>query len=164
MPAKGLLAKPAMKKYGYRKDLRAIGRKQFFEELKPLVWERAIIKSDENPHYVADVKEHFPLAEHIPFKGKRGAITGQGELKKTGFDPLFRLNHTCAMIRAHVPNLIRKTWNTTKKQQGLEDRLAIYQYFHNRALKLNLKDQTIAPERRWSPYRRRRGGAQLLHP
>ena len=135
MPAKGLLSKISIKKYGYRKDLRREGRTALFQEIKPLILEDAMIKSDENPAYIADVKTHFPKATHLSFRGKRGAITGQGELKKVGFDPLFRLNHTCAMFRAHVATLIRRTWNTTKKPDRLSDRMAIYQYFHNRALK-----------------------------
>jgi len=39
-------------------------------------------------------------ATHRTVKGRRGSIAGQGELKKIGFDPLFSLNHTCAMLRA----------------------------------------------------------------
>jgi hypothetical protein len=134
MPAKGRIAKRAVKKYGFRADERAAGRKRLFEEIKPLMLEGAVIKSDANPHYPEDVKRHFPNSIHFTFLGKRGAITGQGELKKTKFDPLFRLNHTCAMFRAHVASLIRKTWNTAKNRDRLFDNLAIYAMIHNRRL------------------------------
>ncbi|MEQ1722809.1 MAG: hypothetical protein ABL930_06505, partial [Pseudobdellovibrio sp.] len=59
----------------------------------------------------------------------------QGELKKIGFDPLFSLNHTCAMMRAKVSRLIRRTWNTTKKPERLSEHLALAVLHHN----LNLK-------------------------
>jgi hypothetical protein len=64
-------------------------------------------------------------------KGRRACVVGQGELKKGGRDPLFTLNHTCAMFRANVNRLIRKTWNTTKKRICLEWHLQIYAHFHN---------------------------------
>jgi transposase-like protein len=109
MPAKGLLAAISRKKYGYRRDERPEARKRLFLRMKRCVRECAVIRSDSNPHYPSDVKTHFPKAHHQTIKGKRGAITGQGELKKVHFDPLFSLNHTCAMFRANVNRLIRKT-------------------------------------------------------
>ncbi len=137
MAAKGHLSKIALKKYGRRKDTRTEERRRLFQDLKPLVLKNAVIKSDSNPHYVDDVKFYFPNCFHKRFLGQRGAITGQGELKKVKFDPLFRLNHTCAMFRAHVCRLIRKTWCTTKRAERLSDHLAIYAYFHNRKLSLS---------------------------
>ena len=50
------------------------------------------------------------------------------------FDPLFSLNHTCAMLRANVNRLIRRTWCTTKKLQPLIDHLEIYTKYHNQIL------------------------------
>jgi hypothetical protein len=134
MPAKGLLVKKALRKYGPRKDERRIVRRQFFEKIRPQISENATIRSDSNPHYGPDVAEYFPKAKHEQFLGVRGAITGQGELKKTVWDPLFGVNHTCAMLRAHVSRLIRKTWNTTKLKARLEDHLVIYAYYHNTEL------------------------------
>jgi len=131
MAAKGLLTKKAFKKYGYRKDERSSARDRFFQKLAPLVHERALIKSDENPHYVDDVRKYFPNANHERHKGQRGALIGQGELKKIRFDPLFSINHTCAMLRANVNRLFRKTWCTTKKAQNLTYHIAIYSVFHN---------------------------------
>ena len=136
MPAKGHLTKIAFKKYGKRKDERAAGRKQLFETLKPLVLPNAIFKSDENPHYPRDLKAVFPKCVHLTFKGERGSIVGQGELKKVRFDPLFSLNHTCAMTRANMNRLFRRTWCTTKLPERLEDHFAIYAVYHNSQLKL----------------------------
>ena len=135
MPAKGPLAAISRKKYGLRKDMRKLGRIELFKELLPLVRPTAIIKSDQNPHYAAEVKKFFPLADHQTFKGRKSAVTGQGELKKIGFDPIFSLNHTCAMLRANINRLFRRTWCTTKKMDCLYAHVAIYALFHN--LKLN---------------------------
>jgi hypothetical protein len=131
MPAKGVLVRKALKKYGFRRDDRSFSRKELFKEIMPMVAPGALIKSDANPHYTEDVKSFFPLSEHRVFLGKRGAVTGQGELKKTGFDPLFSLNHTCAMLRANIARLIRKTWCTTKKIDRLNDHISIYAAYHN---------------------------------
>ena len=81
MPAKGLLAKKAIKKYGYRKDERKDGRERLFRRIERIVSESCLIESDENPHYPESVKEYFPESVHETFKGRRGCVTGQGELR-----------------------------------------------------------------------------------
>jgi len=134
MPAKGLLAKIAIQKYGYRRDERAKGWSKLFQSLRPIVNDQATFLSDENPHYPKALKRHFPDAVHATVKGRRGCIAGQGELKKIGFDPLFDLNHTCAMLRANLNRLFRRTWCTTKKREALSDHIAMYVDFHNRVL------------------------------
>lgn len=131
MPAKGLLAKRAVKKYGFRPDHRSTGRDRLFIKLRDLVLENAQFKSDQNPHYPLSLKKHFPKSFHHTFEGQRGSIVGQGELKKIRFDPLFSLNHTCAMLRANVNRLFRRTWCTTKKAERLRAHLAIYALYHN---------------------------------
>jgi hypothetical protein len=134
MPAKGKLAAIARKKYPPRADERSIGREKLFKRMQVILDPNSIIRSDSNPHYPVDVKRFFPNATHQTVKGKRGAITGQGELKKIHFDPLFSLNHTCAMKRANINRLIRKTWCTTKRPDRLEAHLYLYAYSHNQRL------------------------------
>ncbi len=134
MPAKGLLAKKSLKKYGPRRDERPQSRDRLFRRIQSVVFENALIESDQNPSYFPLVKVFFPKARYQTCKGQRGAVTGQGELKKIGFDPLFSLNHTCAMFRANVNRLFRKTWCTTKKIQPLIDHLELYAFYHNRVL------------------------------
>jgi len=134
MPAKGLLARVALAKYGPRPDLRAAGWDRFFSNLKPHVLSDADWLSDQNPHYPRHLKRHHPQAKHRTTPGGRGSIAGQGELKKLVFDPLFSLNHTCAMLRAHMNRLFRRTWCTTKTKQGLIDHLSIYIRYHNEVL------------------------------
>jgi hypothetical protein len=134
MPAKGELARIARRKYGFRPDERQRGWRRLLEELKPHVQETALLVSDENPHYPRHIRQSFPLASHRAYRSRRAAAIGQGELKRGGFDPLFALNHTCAMLRANMNRLFRRTWCTTKNAQGLRDHLAIYASFHNRLL------------------------------
>ena len=134
MPAKGLIAKRALKKYGPRPDERAQGRKMMLEQLKDLVEPTALFKSDQSPHYPTDVKRHFPIAQHWTTKGGRGSSGGQGELKKLQFDPIFSLNHTFAKLRADINRLIRKTWCTTKRPDRLRMHVAIMALYHNQHL------------------------------
>jgi len=134
MPAKGRLSRVARKKYGKRKDERPEGWDQLFKNLKMILHPESVCESDENPHYPKYLKKHLPNAKHIRHKGARGTVTGQGELKKQKFDPLFSLNHTCAMLRANISRLFRKTWNTTKKIERLVDHLWIYVRYHNTVL------------------------------
>ena len=134
MAAKGKLAALARKKYGPRADHRTIKREELFSEIKEFIDPNAEIKSDQNPHYPASVKKHFPNAKHKTFKGRRGCVVGQGELKRGGFDPIFSLNHTCAMLRANINRLFRRTWCTTKLADRLEFHIALYALYHNLVL------------------------------
>jgi transposase-like protein len=131
MPAKGLLADLSRRKYGLRKDERPRAWDQLMRDLKPYVVESATFTSDDNPHYPKYVKRHFPSVKHTTVKGGRGAISGQGELKKLRYDPIFSLNHTCAMLRANMNRLFRRTWCITKTVRGLIDHLSIYTLYHN---------------------------------
>ena len=132
MPPKGLLAR--VKKYGPRPDERPFGRKRLFEDIRSFILEDARLKSDSNPHYPKDVAQFFPNAKYSQYLGKRGAITGQGELKKVRFDPLFSLNHTAAKFRADVNRLFRRTWCTTKNPGRLRAHLILYSVYHNEHL------------------------------
>ncbi|MBS1970956.1 MAG: IS1 family transposase [Bdellovibrionales bacterium] len=134
MPAKGLLAKVSRKKYGARKDERPQARHELFSELKEFAEGDALFQSDQNPHYGGDLKSHFPMSKHVTYKGRRGCVVGQGELKAGGFDPLFSLNHSFAMARANMNRLFRRTWCTTKKPERLSLHFALYALYHNLSL------------------------------
>ncbi len=134
MPAKGPLAEISRKKYGKREDHRPNAVDSLLSELSGVIHPKAQMLSDQNPKYPNWVRRHFPLLTHKAVKGRRGCIVGQGELKKIGNDPLFDLNHTCAMLRANVNRLFRRTWCTTKRPDRLEAHLAIYIAYHNEVL------------------------------
>jgi len=129
IPAFGHLAKLAAKKYGLRKDEHLNGLTRLFENISPIVSSEVIVKSDEHQRYPGIVSTYMPHAKHLTFKSERGCVAGQGELKKVQFDPLFIVNHTCALLRANVNRLIRKTWCTTKDPNKLKAHLDLFVYF-----------------------------------
>ena len=133
MPAKGLLAEVSRKKYGYRADHRPVALRKSLRNIsqfKSLV----MIKSDQSPRYPKYLREFLPNVPHVTFKGRRGCVVGQGELKRGGFDPLFSLNHTCARIRDLIKRLSRRTWCTTKLIERLQMLLDIFMCHFNRRL------------------------------
>ena len=134
MPAKGRNSLRA-RRYGVRKDERRAARRALFSQIQRFTSKETMFKSDSNPHYQREVKEFFPACQYKQFLGKRGADTGQGELKRLRFDPLFSLNHTCAMLRGNINRLARKTWCTTKKAEQLEAHLLLYAHYHNERLR-----------------------------
>jgi hypothetical protein len=134
IPAFGHLAKLAQKKYGTRKDEHFEGLTRLFQRIAPIVSSEVLVKSDEHQRYPAFISAYLPNAKHLSFKSERGCIAGQGELKKVMFDPLFAVNHTCAILRANINRLIRKTWCTTKDPNRLKDHLDVFVYFYNENL------------------------------
>jgi transposase-like protein len=134
IPAFGHLSKVALRKYGKRKDEHFEGLTRLFQRISPVVSAEVLIKSDEHQRYPGFISAYLPKAQHLAFKSERGCVAGQGELKKVQFDPLFIVNHTCALLRANVNRLIRKTWCTTKDPQRLKDHLDIFMYFYNQHL------------------------------
>ena len=134
MPAKGLLAAISREKYGPREDERPQVADALLSEISSALQKKVTILSDQNPKYPGWIKKNLPLANHETVKGRRGCGVGQGELKRGGYDPLFGLNHTAAMIRANVNRLFRKTWCTSKRRDRLEAHLELYIKYHNTEL------------------------------
>jgi hypothetical protein len=134
IPAFGHLATLSRQRYGKRKSTHKEHLYALLDKISPAIDTFAKIESDEHILYAQAVEKFFPHALYYQYKGGRGAVVGQGELKKLRRDPLFILNHTCAMLRANINRLIRKTWCTTKDPRRLEDHLAIYVAFHNHVL------------------------------
>lgn len=136
MRPKRPLTPDLLSKYGDRQDQRKQARAKLFSNLQSLISPNCVIKSDQNPHYPLDVKKFFPQSNHKAYISRRACIVGQGELKSAAFDPLFSLNHTCAVLRARTSRLIRKTWCTTKKMERLHLHLGLVILHHNSNLKL----------------------------
>jgi len=144
IPAFGHLAKISREKYGKRIDDSRPQRRALFEELTQLLPQDVTFKTDGHQHYATLIKRYFPDGKHEVFVSQRGAIVGQGELKKTTFDPLFSINHTFATMRAKVNRLNRRTWCTTKKPDRLNDHLAIFvDVFCDRLKLLALNPKTL---------------------
>ncbi len=144
IPAFGHLAAIARRRYGKRADNSRTERRALFTELHELLPADVRFKTDGHEHYGTLIKRYFPRAEHHVFKSTRGAIVGQGELKKKSFDELFSVNHTFATLRAKVNRLNRRTWCTTKKPERLADHIAIFiDVFCDRLKLLNLAPGTL---------------------
>lgn len=131
IPAFGHLAKIALKKYGHRPNEHPEALERLFKSITPSLSSEVLIKTDEHQSYPYVIKKYLPRSKHETYKSERAHVAGQGELKKVAFDPLFTINHTCAMLRANINRLIRKTWCTTKKIERLKDHLEIFQYYYN---------------------------------
>jgi len=134
IPSFGLLAKLAVKKYGKREDKHLEGLERMFKKIAPLVSKEVLVKSDEHQRYPGMISKYFPRSVHQQFLSERACVAGQGELKKVRYDPLFVVNHTCAMLRANINRLIRKTWCTTKDPMRLKDHLDIFIFYYNQKI------------------------------
>jgi len=77
-------------------------------------------------------------------------------LERNTRNPLFRVNHTLAMLRDGLSKLVRETWATTKLRRWLEGQLAIWICFRNYVRGKTNKDNRTpamvlkAQDRRWS--------------
>lgn len=127
----GHLAEVSRRKYGVRKSELPKALDELFAQIKKAVHPEVVIQSDEHRLYPKFIKKHFPFATHIQEESAPSAVTGQGELKKKKFDPLFSINHSLAMLRANINRLFRRTWCTTKIPERLQDHLDIYIQYHN---------------------------------
>jgi transposase-like protein len=127
----GHLAELSRRRYGRRKNLHKKSLEVLFRSLAPLLTENAHLESDEHLLYPNFARRFVPTATHTVFKSERSSIVGQGELKRVRYDPLFAINHSCAMLRGNINRLIRKTWCTTKRLDRLQMHLDIFICFYN---------------------------------
>ena len=127
----GHLAQISVKKYGKRKNTHNKALTRLFKTLTPIVAPSALIESDEHKNYPHHVKRYFPKSDFKTFHSIKGCVAGQGELKRTTNDPLFAINHTCAMLRANINRLIRRTWCTSKNNIMLKRHLDIFITYYN---------------------------------
>ena len=134
IPASGLIARRSREKYGPRRNLSGYARRDLLKTLAPHIAAQATVTCDEHPRYREELETALTGVNVIQHRSVRGSLTGQGELKRTGWDPLFTINHTLAMLRDNIKRLTRRTWCTTKRQSALEDVIAIYVHFHNSRL------------------------------
>src|SRR5690606_30560130 len=89
------------------------------------------VLTDKKSTYPNWIRGVLPGATHFKVKGRRGCVVGYGEMKKGGFDPLFYLNHTAAMVRDNLARMLRRTWCGTKLRAYLQHALDLYVDFHN---------------------------------
>lgn len=130
MPAKGRLAEVSRRKYGVRQDHRKEKLRESFKNLaKKLISPPEVIESDQRPGYRQLVKEYFPQSQYLQYnrseKERLQARLHEKQNKKK-FDPLFPINHKCALLRSHIKRLTRRSWCTTKKPENLQLHLDIF--------------------------------------
>lgn len=134
IPAFGHLAAISRRKYGKRKSEHLEKLHALFGKISAVVSAEAIIESDEHKLYPLMIERYFPRSKYKQYKGARGAVVGQGELKKKRYDPLFMINHTLACFRANINRLVRRTWCTSKDIDRLRDHIDIFVHFYNHEL------------------------------
>ena len=146
IPASGHLAATARNRYGKREDNSRQVRETVFEQLTHILPPEVHFETDGHDHYRVLIKRFFPQATHTVFPSVRGAVVGQGELKKIHFDPLFTINHFLATMRAKVNRLVRRTWCTTKDPERLSDHTDVMiDVFCDHLQRLWLRDKGVCP-------------------
>lgn len=132
IPASGLIAQKSREKYGKRSDKSIKARDKLLKAVASLIEQQATVATDKHKDYPPVIKRRLPQCTHMTHEALKAAIVGQGELKKTGRDPLFCINHQLAMFRANVSRLFRRSWNTTKRIDRLVNHMAIFVDDYNR--------------------------------
>ena len=123
MNCHGHMAALSQRVYGWRYDNRHIACRDVLTSIKAVAKPRITIATDGKSTYPSLIHGALPHAVHRSHVSRvkvRGAR-----------DPLFRLNHTCAKLRADVSRLARRTWSASKCLRGLLDHLDLYIAFNN---------------------------------
>lgn len=130
MPAKGRLAEFSRMKYGPRKDERDQVMQRTLNEAKSrLENQPQLIESDQKSNYRKLVQQAFTgveLKQHKRPEKKKLQERMHEKLRKKKFDPLFAVNHKCALLRSHIKRLTRRSWCTTKKVENLQLHLDLF--------------------------------------
>lgn len=139
IPAFGKIAEISKKKYGRRQNLHPKTLDKLLFELQKNIASNCLFKTDEHAKYPGIILKNYPKARHLTYKGERATIAGFGEMKLRGFDPLFQINQILAMFRANMNRLFRRSWNTSKTQNSLQDHVDIFVDYFNEVLRLNVE-------------------------
>lgn len=134
IPAFGRLAEVSRRKYGKRKSEHLENLDHLFTKISGSISLNSKIETDQHKIYPLIVKKYFPEGDYRQFKGAKSTVAGLGELKRQQYDPLFKINHTCAMFRANINRLFRRTWCTSKRLDRLQDHIDLYIHYQNSIL------------------------------
>ena len=127
MQCKGKLAPISRNKYPHwNQDTRAIACKSVLESVKKVAKDYITIASDSKRAYITLVKDVFPDSNQIDHSKHKSRKVSHGP------DPLFRLNHTAAKLRADMSRMRRRSWACTKKKENLQRHLDIYLAWNNK--------------------------------
>lgn len=126
MPAKGTLASIGATRYGWTTDERPRVFNRLMLRIRPIVKSTITFKSDSHSSYSKWITAHFPHATMEKFVRPKLPAGS-----KKPFDPLFKVNNTCAKLRNDLARLGRKTWCSTKSQRSLQNHLWLYIAWNN---------------------------------
>ena len=130
MPAKGRLAEFSRNKYGPRIDERTEKLKTAFSEVRSRLEKLPLVlESDQRPGYRKVVEELLPEPIYNQYnrsKKERLQARLHEKSQKKRFDPLFAINHKCALLRSQIKRLTRRSWCTTKKPENLQLHLDLF--------------------------------------
>lgn len=122
IPSNGHLAAKGRSKYGWTVNESPLACRKALTEASRAAKKVCVVSCDKATSYPKLIASTIPHA--VVDSSKRSKATGS-------FDPMFRLNHTCAKIRAGIAVMARKTWTTTKSLPKLQDKLDIFIAVHN---------------------------------
>jgi len=122
MNCHGKTASASVRKYGRRTDGRMRATKSVLGNVVKVSKAKLTIATDKKQAYRTIIKQVLPGARHDVYASRTTVSTA---------DPLFRLNHTCAKIRADLSRMSRKTWSASKKATALQDNLDVYVAYNN---------------------------------
>jgi hypothetical protein len=122
IPSNGHLAAKGKSKYGWTVNESPEACRKALSEAAVAAKDVCTVTCDKATSYPKLITSAIPHA--IVDASKRSKATG-------AYDPMFRINHTCAKIRASVAVMARKTWTTTKSLPKLQDKLDIFIAVHN---------------------------------
>lgn len=118
MNAKGHIASRSQQLYGWRKDTRADACEEVICSIKKCCPPNVKVVSDGKLHYLTLLKTYLPNCNHVPIKARLVKKAPKEDKKAIQI-----LNHRCALLRADISRLGRKTWATTKNKSMLQRHL-----------------------------------------
>lgn len=117
IPLNGHLASKGKSKYGWTVNESPLVCRQALTEAARTAKAVCVVTCDKATSYQKLIAS--TILHAVVDANKRSKATGS-------FDPMFRLNHACAKIRAGIAVMARKTWTTTKSLPKLQDKLDIF--------------------------------------
>jgi hypothetical protein len=126
IPSHGHLAAKGKALYGWTKNESAKACLGALRQAGRVAKPDVTVACDKATPYPSYVAKALPkrLSPRVKAQAARGGAGGD-------FDPLFKLNHKCAVIRSDLACMARRTWATTKKRGRLQDRLDLFIAVHN---------------------------------
>ncbi len=127
MKAKGRIPKAVRDRYQDRVDNRNAICLEVFETISRCVLPDFKLITDSKRAYIGYFNDTFGggrlVGEHIQVISRKN--------QKNEFDQMFKLNHTCAMMRSYISRLQRRTWATTKDPKMLQAHLYLFLAYQN---------------------------------